>query len=346
MQKSIHFASYFSISYDMKILQPNIFQEWISLQEHMASLSNPQNEITLIEVINLVIKFSAHYILFGIWDDISWKKLTQKTCDKILSEAILSLSTQFQWIIHSILFSNMNLVREIDEFSHKVSYQLKMLLDFPKTVALVQEIISHRIWDIQDNYNGLDLWTGSGILLLAQYIQARRNWFHDYQIKNIGIELSNTAASFWDSFWKKLGFWHIIHWDTSDVQTLKGLWFEFLSFVSNENLPYPKACLSQEPFIENLYNLLKNWFQLSDIDGLFPQVIYYTQKPHNTQKRLNLKNKNWFLDFLDFYEEHARYIRVSSIQIWWIQKPLCEIGQDFESIFFSKSTLSSIWKRW
>jgi len=45
---------------------------------------------------------------------------------------------------------------------------------------------------VHPEYCGIDVGTGSGILLLAQYIQARRNGFD--AIHNFGIEFAKKAG--------------------------------------------------------------------------------------------------------------------------------------------------------
>ena len=51
-----------------------------------------------------------------------------------------------------------------------------MLLSVGSTAKIVQDIISRELQPSKgEKYFGLDLGTGTGILLFAQYIQARRN---------------------------------------------------------------------------------------------------------------------------------------------------------------------------
>lgn len=344
--KNIYIAFLFIIFYSMKTLQPNIFQAWISMQNHIDNLSNPEKEISELEIVNLVVKFATHYILMWIWDHIPETKLTEKQADNILSEATLSLAFDFKRIIHSLLFSNITLVKEIDDFSKLVWYQLKMLLDFPKTVALMQEIIQQKIPRFCHTYHGLDMWTGSGILLLAQHIQARRNWFQEDRIKNIWIELNTPAATVWNNFAKKVGFWEIIQWDTCKKNTIQSLQLPYINYVSNENLPYPKVGLFSEPFVENIQNLKQSGFPITEIDWLFPQVVYYWIYRSESLKKLDLKDTSSWNNFLDDYEEFEKQIKVPAIQIWGTKTPLSEIGKAFESPFFTKQFLSTLWKRW
>lgn len=336
------------VSYVMKILQPNILKDWVSTQEHIEILSNPKNQISIVEMVNLIVKFSVDYILEWVKTSSTW--VESMPSEDILWEAVWSLIFQYRWLISTILHEDIVVNKDIDTFVLKVSYQLKMLLDLPKTLALVFEIIWKKIPYNSRGYNGLDLWTGSWILLLAQYIQAKRNWFADEEIQNIWIELEHNPAEIWNQLAQKFRFGKIIQWDTTKQKTIQELWLPFLSFVSNENLPYEKNQLSKEPFIENLSSLIRAWYQLSDIEGFFPQVFYYTNFPPYTisnkrPKKIDVKQVPSFHWFLDTYESDSKYIKVPSIQMWQIQKNLSEIGRDFEP-FFSREFLSSIWKRW
>lgn len=329
----------------MKTLQSNVFQAWISMQNHIDNLSNPEKEISELEIVNLVVKFTTHYILTWIWDQIPESKLTEKQVDNIISEATLCLMFDFKRIIHSILCSNMSLVKEMDDFSKQVGYQLKMLLDFPKTVTLMQEIIEQKIPRFCHSYHGLDMWTWSGILLLAQHIQARRNGFQEEKITNIGVELHKPAAIIGNHFSKKMGFWHIIQWNTCHPDTINWVDFPYINYVSNENLPYPKVALRGEPFVENLQTLIKSWFSLTEIDGFFPQIAYYSTQWEKI-KKLDVKNHDSWNEFLDDYEEFPKQIKVSSIQLRWNRIHLSEIWKSLESPFFTHQFLNSIWKRW
>lgn len=329
----------------MKILQPHIFQEWVSLETHINNLSTPEREVSVLELVNLVVKFSTHYILSWIWESIPERKLKEVHVENMISEATLCLVFNFKRILTSILYSDMRLVKEIDDLSKEVWYQLKMLLDLPKTVAVMHEIISQKIPNYSDTYNGLDLWTGSWILLLGQYIQARRNWFKENKIKNIGIEYHQPAVSLWNTISEKLGFWEIIWGDTRDVKTIHRTWFQHINYISNENLPYPKVALFTEPFVENLQSLIKAWFIFWEIEGFFPQVLYYSRQ-NSEGKKLNLKIQSSWDNFLDDFEEFEKQIKISSIQIWWTKTQLSEIWTNLESQFFHKAFLSFVAKRW
>lgn len=334
----------------MEILRPNILQDWVSTQEYIEILSNPNNQISSVEMVNLVVKFSVDYILKWVQNQTSFSWIENMQSEEILSEAVWSLMFQYRWLLSSIIHDKVVINKDIDSFVLKTSYQLKMLLDFPKTLALVYEIISRKIPYNSKGYNGLDLWTGSGILLLAQYIQAKRNWFSHEEIQNIWIELEHHPAHIWNQLAQKFHFGKIIQWDTSKKKTLEDLWLPFLTFVSNENLPYEKNPLAKEPFIDNLFALMCAWYKLSDIEGLFPEVFYYTQNPPYTisrkrAKKIDIKNSESFSSFLDDYENDSKYIKVPSIQMWEHQKILSQIGEDFE-VFFNREFLSYIWKRW
>lgn len=323
----------------MQILRKWVFEEWVSTQEHIERLSNPENEIDPIEVANLVIKFAVDYILTWTNRSFSVEKLNQEEVNFIIDESISTIIKNSKKAIDKIITMQVSISPEISNFTQKVLYQLKMLLDFSKTSALVLEIISRQIPYNSNWYYWLDLWTWSGILLLAQYIQARRNWFTYDEIKNIWIEENTTAVNVWNKLAEKLWFWEIRKWDTTDDDIIKWLWLPYLSFVSNENLPNSSDELSKEPFIENILALEKAWFSLSESE-LFPKVFY--SKYH---EKTNIKDDQSFQNFLKLYWNDYLIIKVPYIEIWWKKQHLADIWTEFEE-YFTQKFLDNTPRRW
>ncbi len=95
-----------------------------------------------------------------------------------------------------------------EEGSHKFFYEhdyhVRMLSDIAATTAIVKDIIFRELSpELKGTrYKGLDLGTGTGILLLAQYIQAQRNGYTSPQ--NIGIDNDAWAIKNTEQLMKKL----------------------------------------------------------------------------------------------------------------------------------------------
>lgn len=88
-------------------------------------------------------------------------------------------------------------------------YQLRMLGDLGATMLLVSDIVSRHVNPVSfpDGFMGIDLGTGSAILLAAQDILARR---HGFQTRILhGIELDEVVAQKTSTFTRQLGY--VIH---------------------------------------------------------------------------------------------------------------------------------------
>ena len=81
------------------------------------------------------------------------------------------------------------------ESIYPVRYQLRMLGDVGATLLMVSDIVSRAIdpKSFQQRFYGVDLGTGSGILLAGQEVLARRNGFRERIL--YGIEMDPHVAS-------------------------------------------------------------------------------------------------------------------------------------------------------
>ncbi len=249
-----------------------VFREWVydahtPLTVHIDRLCDPSYSIDTREIANLVAKYFFSYI-DGNSHDVS---IPQNDIDNVFQ--------RFSYFCKNYYRAGKDgswLWREEKVFSH-CSYQLCMLWDMSSTVVIVEEIISRKIDNILWNrdYHGADLWTGTAILLLAQFIQAYRNKLLPDREKNIWIELAPEVAHYSEEVANTLGFWKVIQGDIRSDASLRKL-FQPLHFVSHENLTKPGCAFAvwpqvTEPFIES-------WIQLSKLGDLsktwfFPQKV-------------------------------------------------------------------------
>lgn len=331
----------------MQIIKNELFQEWITTQEHIERLSNPNNEVSPIEAANLVVKFAIDYIVCS-YPRIWWysQPLELDFTKSILEKATDVLSTSDNKLISIILSMWKKENSKIQKNIEQVSYQLLMLLDFPKTTALVLDIINREIPKNKNWYVWIDLWTWTWILLLAQYIQAKRNWFLDREITNIWIEKNQDAVKIWKKLAENLWFWKIINWDTTSNELIESLWVSHINFLSNENLPSPSASLKQEPFVENLLALRKTWFELWSIDWMLPEIVYYTSKIWWESTRVKIKDKAQFYEFLEMYIDPKLRLKIRYINLWWKKIHLSDIWKSElweKGIFTGKSKCVNRW---
>lgn len=255
----------------MNIIRPDIY-EASSLQQTVQELCDTKIEVTDDKLINLVTKYFFAYFY-------------PEAAEYVV--ALRAIEDLFEkcGLYFAILFAAMKLGREISRdslqnhtniFIYDHEYGVAMLGDVAPTVAIVKDIISRKLEATLTgrHYNGLDLWSGTGILLLAQYIQARRN---DYRsIHNIGIEQNAKSSQAGDTLISRLGAGHIMSGDSTDVQMYKLIGIQWpISHVSNETIPTTWYSMGNksDPFYENLralYAALYNY--------LTPQTQFFPQK--------------------------------------------------------------------
>ncbi len=108
---------------------------------------------------------------------------------EIVAEFVSTLPPQKQKLWHSI---------------YPVRYQLRMLGDIGATLLMISDIVSRNIAssDAQEEFFGVDLGTGTGILLAGQEVLARRHGFRTRILH--GIEMDDAVASKTREFCHKL----------------------------------------------------------------------------------------------------------------------------------------------
>lgn len=99
-------------------------------------------------------------------------------------------------------------------------------------------------------------------------------------IHNTWIEINQKASLQTKKLTQEIGFWTIICDDTTDEISYRALknWCNWISFISNENLPPPYGCFyddeASEPFFDNLYTIWRIfWQEVLDNCEIFPRKI-------------------------------------------------------------------------
>lgn len=331
----------------MNIIRPDIYDN-TTLKHTVETLSDKNIAITDDALINLVTKYFYAYFYPGAVD----RKVPLKEIEELFqtSSIYFALSFAAKETKQSI---------DYDRLSHEGKimfdneYAVSMLGSFGATVAVVKDIVSRKLEATLTNnhYNGLDLWSGTGILLLAQYILARRNSYDT--IKAIGIEINNRTSARSCNLVEKLwpGQIKIINEDTTRQQAYQlvrpMMTNDPIVFFSNENIPTTGDSMwtINDPFYENtqaLYAVLS--------DRFIPQTQSFPQKMR-IQIRTNGGNKTheathsnkWELDLLhEMQSDTISYDRWQkadgwnifqqvypmSIQVGDILLPMDQVGDD------------------
>lgn len=160
-----------------------------------------------------------------------------------------------------------------------IQYQIRMIGDVWSTMMIVSDIIRRkinpRIFD--GHFMGIDLGTGSGILLAAQSILATRNDFESQEL--YGIDGNPTIVEMTEHFSKKMN-WCILLWDTTDETVWDDIPDGDIACVTNENIPSHTGHMAREPFLENMDILwrIRGWSILSET-VFFPSQLDIIKSP-------------------------------------------------------------------
>lgn len=138
--------------------------------------------------------------------------------------------------------------RNVPLASDHSAYPLRMLADLPRTAHIFRSVAKRAlpIEDVPDPYYGIDCGTGSGILLVAAWFQAKRNGCRDITLT--GIEYDTDVTERTGMLFESLGIGSVVNGDARDPAILAGLPAGDLAFVANENVPAPVSRITAEPF--------------------------------------------------------------------------------------------------
>ncbi len=254
------------------LISESLYEKNISLRELIERACNKGISVDYGVIVNIIVRFIFVY------------RYPEKTDSKNTSlqeiEELISLYIRYVQIrSYSPKRKNMSSKNPVTQshldFISQSYYQVKMLIDIAATSEIFMEIALRKPLQspLKDQYIWLDIGTGSGILLLAQYIQARRQGYRN--IKNIGIDNSLDSTSplslHGKILAKNLDFWEILYGDTSKIETYKKLSLSHVSHISNETIPHPYTNMlssyseKRDPFFSNyaavfyvFWNSLKN----------------------------------------------------------------------------------------
>lgn len=196
------------------------------------------------------------------------------------------------------------------ESIYPARYQLRMLGDVGATLLMVADIVSRTInpESFQHRFYGVDLGTGSGILLAGQEVLARRNGFRERILH--GIEMDPQVANKTRAFCQ--GLWYMIHeWDTTQAKTWTQLPYMPLTCVTNENIPAANERMHREPFIQNMWILWNTRRELIQSETAFvPKELQIIRDPTMTEDEVRYicSPQNWFFPW-ELHEDITLFSR-------------------------------------
>lgn len=251
------------------IIEPHLHTP-TSLSRDIERLCQPSTPVTDGAVLNLVIKYFHTYV-------------HPASCHHVVPlEEITRLYRAFSGLNDGAPTSRTMQVMKKSEFG------LRMLGDVPKTARIVRSIIRRKI-DSHEAFLGFDIGTGSGILLLAMHIMARRNGFE--RMDNIGLEIDAFAADRTGSLARRLDFGTVIRANAKDPATFAPYKGRRVDFVSNETIAGVHQRLGKEDFTA-IYMTMFNVFGKPLVSSaFFPEMLFAFSPIHGVSVQLEPKTR-------------------------------------------------------
>jgi len=125
-------------------------------------------------------------------------------------------------------------------------FALQMLLDLPKTVHLLSTLLASPLPPEDRPFVGLDCGAGTGILLLGQYLLARRSGWPDWRLT--GFEHLPQVAERANLLLSRLGVGRVLLADATRPEVYREYAHASVACVTNETLPSAGRRLYKEPF--------------------------------------------------------------------------------------------------
>ncbi len=220
------------------------------------------------------------------------------------------------------------------------AFPLRMLADLPRTAHIFRSIAGRPLppGQVPDPYLGLDLGAGSGILLAAAWLQARRNGVS--QVRLFGVEYDPEVAARTRLLLASLGLGQMIVADARDPAAYAGLPDGPVAFVGNENVPAPTSLLTAEPFSAIHAALFSAAAPRLRRTVFFPEALVVRDREAETDVVLSRNNRFQT-------PRHYRHLRLRprSIVIEGRLTRLWHVGRDFRG-HVPESWLSIMPGRW
>ncbi len=220
------------------------------------------------------------------------------------------------------------------------SFALRMLADVPKTCHILRSIVRQKLpqQSTVEGFVSLDIGTGSGVLMLAQYILGRRLGFDSPEVW--GIEYDQPVAERTGRMAESLGFGRVARADARNMESYGVVAGRKLSYVSNETISATHQRLRRERFVQIFYTLFDACKGQLRHAAFFPEGLIVYSKELNVSVMLSRENGfQGRLEYqtLDFYPQ-ALFIEGQVT-------PLHLLGEDFLK-YLSPEGLALISRRW
>jgi hypothetical protein len=211
------------------------------------------------------------------------------------------------------------------KFRDPFQYGMNMVCDFSKTLAIFREIVSwysRAKWE--ERHIWYDLWSNTGILLLAQYIRAK---YQGISIEwNIWIEIHKDIATRANRLISSLDAGKVVYGNTT-----KYSYDGNATFFTNENLPYQWVSFNKwgqiEPFFQNITRVQQ---QVHWEYHHFPERVVCSYDTSFWKESFTCDKTNIYgvdaIKMANHDDQIFRRISPTSISLKWIDIPLSKVG--------------------
>ncbi|EPR37544.1 hypothetical protein dsx2_0890 [Desulfovibrio sp. X2] len=206
-------------------------------------------------------------------------------------------------------------------------FALCMVADLPKSAHILREILRVPLPAPREKgtpFLGLDIGTGTGVLMLAMYLAARRAGYAN--IRLVGVERDRPTWERTAAFCRGLGIGLALLGDAKAPETYAALPEGKLSFVCNETLPSLGRRLWKEDFVPIGQAMLKALGERLDGTRHFPAALW-AHDGRGFAVRLAPDN-----GFNPEASVPLTLLRAAAIEMGGAPVPLDRIGEPFASL--------------
>jgi len=220
------------------------------------------------------------------------------------------------------------------------SAPLQMLTDLPRAAHVFRSVANRPLPPslVEDPFVGLDLGTGSGLLLAAAWFQAKRNGVNETRL--FGVERDSTLGERVDGLLTSLGIGQVVAADARDPALYAGFPETPVAFVANENLPATACRMAAEPFCSIHAALFAAMDKRLRHAVFFPEALIL--RDHDAEVDVVLSKNNRFQ-----MPRHFRHLHTKprSCIIEGRLTRLRQIGKDFRK-YVPRDWLRAMPDRW
>ncbi|CCO22883.1 hypothetical protein [Maridesulfovibrio hydrothermalis] len=296
-----------------------------SLSRDLEEAGNPEVKIDGPLLMNILVKFFHAYVYPGSHEE---------------ELRLQDVSLLFDQFVHRRLGSDVlencaSLRKDLLAYG----FALCMLADLSKSAHIFKVIAESRTRFGGEIFTGLDIGSGTGILMLAMSVQAKRNGFSGVSL--VGIERNQIVADRTNDVLGRMGLGNVLVADAKKADSYGFLENKKLHYITNETLPGVNRSLWKEDFIFICKTLFEMPSSRTSGTSYFPEAVLVGRSP--TEMLTILNSANGFQ--LESEEYPLRLMKPYAISLSGTMTPLESVGSSYEK-FISGAWSAVLTRRW